>query len=500
MEASLDGDGPHRDVRLVLGMGLVSSVLYAVVYLAQREIFRNGLLLRVPGATLPSHTHLLLQCVGYYGGTIALFALYAWLIALCRGSYFRSPQARRLALLFPVLFNLAWLFGRPFLSRDIYAYMTQGVWFSTHGGSLHLRAAGATDGSALTSQLAAYGWRLDVLNPYGPLWNDFALAVMRLTHDIFTAMLLFKALVVIASLGSTVLIWLILGRTRPKDQLLGTLVFAWNPMVIVELAGEGHNDAFMIVFVLAALFFSVRGRTTTGLLALALGVLAKYLPLILLPAQLAYFWRTQRNRSQLVRQLVLGALIALCLAVILYRPIWAGLETFSGLRDKGQMGAQPSAWGVLFWFLSHALSQATATSVTMAVVTGLFALYVLVATWRVHDIESLFAACSRIALAYVLFASPIYWPWYVALPVALLALSPSAASWQIILVLSLCSRLVAPLDDMYLNTFISAKILLVSTFALGVALPGVAILLTSVQRTARLKGRIAMMVGQGVEP
>jgi hypothetical protein len=256
----------------------------------------------------------------------------------------------------------------------------------------------------------------------------------------------------------------------------------------------------MIVFVLAALLFTVRGRTTTGLLALALGALAKYLPLVLLPAQLAYLWRTQRNRTQLVRRLVLGALIALCLAVLLYRPVWMGLATFSGLRDKGQLGAQPSVWGVLYWLLSHGLPQATASSAIMALLTGLFALYVLVAAWRVHDVESLFGACARIMLAYVLFASPIYWPWYAVLPVALLALSPSGASWQIVLVLSLCSRLVAPLDDMFLNTFISARILLVSTFALGVALPSIAILLASIHQTSRLKGRIAMMVGQGVEP
>ena len=39
-------------------------------------------------------------------------------------------------------------------------------------------------------------------------------------------------------LGSIWLVWRILGRVTPDRQLLGTVLFAWNPVIIVELSGE----------------------------------------------------------------------------------------------------------------------------------------------------------------------------------------------------------------------------------------------------------------------
>src|SRR3712207_5958495 len=75
-------------MRSVLLIGLLSGMLYGVVYATQRAIFLNGLSifhagLHVEGAPADG-ARLLLQCAGYYGATLALFGLYVWLLALCR--------------------------------------------------------------------------------------------------------------------------------------------------------------------------------------------------------------------------------------------------------------------------------------------------------------------------------------------------------------------------------------------------------------------------------
>lgn len=76
-------------------------------------------------------------------------------------------------------------------------------------------------------------------------------------------------------------------------------------VIIVEFAAEGHNDALMILCVLATLLLTVCVWPALAVATLLLGVLAKYVPLILLPAQVAYLWSIRRERGARARLVVL---------------------------------------------------------------------------------------------------------------------------------------------------------------------------------------------------
>jgi len=341
----------------VLLIGLISGVLYLLTYQAQRALYHltfDGVALR--GIT-SNRTPLLAQSALYYGTTIGLFALYVWLLALCRQGALRDRRVCTLAVLFPVLFNLGLLLGRPYLSIDLGSYIAGGYFGSTPGGNPYVQPAFSLAGTPFGASLEAFGWRpIHGVQPYGPLWVQYEVIVLRLTHDVAAAALLLKGLVVAASLGSAALIWAILGRVRPADQLLGTLLYLWNPVIIVEFAAEGHNDALMILCVLAALLLTVGGWPALALIALLLGVLTKYVPLILLPALLAYFWCSWRKgaaRIHLIGRVLLGLFAGLGLAVLFYRPLWAGTATFQGLREQGTPEINASITGGLAWALAH---------------------------------------------------------------------------------------------------------------------------------------------------
>jgi hypothetical protein len=280
-----------------------------------------------------------------------------------------------------------------------------------------------------------------------------------------------KVLVVVASLGCAALIWTILARVRPRDRLLGTLAYLWNPVVVVEVAAEGHNDAVMIVCILAALLFSIRTRAGAGLVALLLGALAKYLPLIFLPAQVVYVWRTQRTRPRLPLRLLAGLALGLGLGVLLYRPFWIGPQIFGMLLHLGRPAVQASLQGTFMWALLHSPIKAQAAQVTSLLFAGIFGLYTLVTSWRVRDTESLLKGCAGIALIYVLVGSAQYQPWYVVLPLALMALSPRGVFRWMIPVLALCAQLVAPLDTIYLNGLLSFNVTALCTTAIATVLP-----------------------------
>jgi len=109
--------------------------------------------------------------------------------------------------------------------------------------------------------------------------------------DVPTALILLKSVVAAASLATAFFIWVFLGAVRPSCQLFGTLAYLWNPLILAEFAGEGHNDAVMVLFVVAGLAACATRRPTASMIAQLLGFLTKYVSILFFPAQLIYLWR-----------------------------------------------------------------------------------------------------------------------------------------------------------------------------------------------------------------
>jgi alpha-1,6-mannosyltransferase len=223
-------------------------------------------------------------------------------------------------------------------------------------------------------------------------------------------------------------------------------LFSWNPIVITEFAGEGHNDALMILCVVLALLWIVRRRTVAGTLALGAGVLAKFLPAVFAPAVLVYLWRTREDNVRFWRTLGLCAVVCAAFGAALYAPFWAGHETVEGLRAAARARSGPGTSGALLWLFSAAFPPDRAGAATRLITTAVLLAFVTVASLRVRNRRTLVAACAAIALAYVLIAAPRFWPWYVGLPTALLALSPTRQNVSLVIVMTFCAKLVAPLD------------------------------------------------------
>lgn len=60
-------------------------------------------------------------------------------------------------------------------------------------------------------------------------------------------------------------------------------VYAWNPLVLVEIWGSGHLDALVVLAVVAAVRAAVAGRATIAAALLGVGTLVKLYPAVLLP-------------------------------------------------------------------------------------------------------------------------------------------------------------------------------------------------------------------------
>jgi alpha-1,6-mannosyltransferase len=457
----------------LVSIGLGSAALYGVLVLIQPPIQRDAF----------DRSGLLFQ-VGFYSViSIGLFALYGWLIAICRRGELKSGRVHRLALGLPVLFNLILLFGPPAMSIDVMSYISHG-YIENAGGNAYVEPSSSVAGSNVGARLESFGWRpVHPVSPYGPLWSQIETTTTRV-GDVSAFVTAFKAIAIVFSLGSAVLIWLILGRVHPQHQLFGTLIYLWNPLIVIELAGEGHNDAAVVFFVLLGLILTIRRRPGGAVLATSAGILTKYLPLLFVPLQAVYLWRERRDIRHFVRSVVVGATAGLVLAVVAFAPRWAGVETFEGVRLTGQLGHTGSTPTLLM----HGLSRAVPSSATVVVTAITMAGLVAWLWWQaktVIDSATLIQACAAVAVAYVLVASPSFWPWYALLPVALMALVPETSFLALLLAVSIGARLVAPLDALYVAEVIDRGTFLLATWTIAIGLPLVILGLTMTRSRIR---------------
>ena len=75
-------------------------------------------------------------------------------------------------------------------------------------------------------------------------------------------------------------------------------LFAWSPLLVIEAAGNGHNDIVMMVFVMGSLILLLQRRPLFAFPLLALGIVIKYAVGSLIPLWAAlllmhYCWRLQ---------------------------------------------------------------------------------------------------------------------------------------------------------------------------------------------------------------
>jgi hypothetical protein len=364
------------------------------------------------------------------------------------------------------------MLGQPRFSIDTLSYLAHGFLGITDGLNPYLHRAGLVIETPFGSDLAAHGWNPNHgASPYGPLWTWIEVGVVRAMSDVESGVLLLKAIATGCVLGSAVLVWAILGHIRPDARLLGTLAFLWNPLLAFELAGEGHNDALMILLVLCALWLAVRRDCTASLFALGLGVLTKYLPAIFAPAHLVHLWHNRRDSRRFIFALAVASAGVLVAAVVLYRGLWVGAETFAGLGDAGHPKRSTSPAGLLYAALRLAYPADRAAHLAAGTLSALIASAVLAASWRCRDGRTLASTCAWIAVIYALGGSWVWWPWYSCLPVALLVLTPYGKSLRSAMLISLCARVVAPLEVMRTNAVFDPRLAGAVAVGLGTTLP-----------------------------
>jgi len=317
--------------------------------------------------------------------TCAMVAGGGYLLALGLLGRVRGAGGRGLALclVLGALWRVPLLVQAPRLSSDVYRYVWDGRLQRLGEDPYRLvpdDPAAADLHTPVTRQLNN-GW---VPSPYPPgaeLFFRLVTAVEESAGAMKGALAACDALVVL------VVLRLLAASGRSA---WWSLAYAWNPLVALEGAGNGHVDLLGTLALVAAAWALARRWRTAAALAFALAVGIKFVPIVLAPL----LWRRLR-----VRDVLAGTALLLAL----YLPF-----VHQGRLPLGSLGAYLAEWrfnGPLFAALRPLASPTTLAA--LAVLTGL-----LVAIWARARLSVDSAAAWAWPVAAALALGPSVYPWY----------------------------------------------------------------------------------------
>lgn len=270
----------------------------------------------------------------YVGGVALLFAsaIAVWhAVRLLPENRFPPLWAIAPPLLFAILLTVT----LPLNSRDLFHYIMEGRVLGKYGGNPFLIAPAAFPNDALTQ---FSNWK-SYPSPYGPLWVLLAAGLTTLAgNNLFWSVVAFK-LVGLASYSATgVFIWRA-RRASAKPALAATVLWLWHPLILIELVGNGHNDALMLAFLAGGFYFQVTGRLRAALLAVAVAALVKYAALPFLPLLLWHQARALPDWKSRLRGAVRNGWPVVLVAAVSLVPFWVGARTLGFLRESEQFYA-----------------------------------------------------------------------------------------------------------------------------------------------------------------
>jgi alpha-1,6-mannosyltransferase len=360
------------------------------------------------------------------GGLGALSLLYwlGWRAAMRA----RGRAAWALVLASAAAFGTVLLFLYPFDAADVFDNVMHGRLLAVYGANPFRQVAADFRGDPFSNYVA---WPRST-SAYGPGWELVAGAAARLAGDgIVANVVAFKLVGGLFLTGCTAIVAALLRRRAPQRALAGTLLIAWNPLILYETLGQGHNDVAMAFWILLSIWWLARGRRVRSVLALVVGVLFKFVPLLLLPAAVLVALRSLRGTAARLRFVALTSAAAAVLVVLAYAPFWHGPETLGVERRRGLYTSSFPA--VVIALLQPSLEEGQATShVSLAagIATALLALQQGVLAGRAPSWQSLARAAFMVLTIYLLFACLWFQQWYAVWPLAIVPLlPPGLPSW-----------------------------------------------------------------------
>ncbi len=243
-----------------------------------------------------------------------------------------------------MLMRLMLLFSIPALSDDIYRFIWDGrLLFNLADPYKQLPSEYVDQGmeginQALYLKLNSKEY-FSVYPPFNQVF--FFLSVLFSPNSEFWSAVILRVVILVFELGNIRLIKKLL-RHYQLPQKYG-LLYALNPMVILELTGNLHFEAIMVFFLLLALWYYEQNKLHWSAVFFGLSVATKFLPLIFLPL---LFRKIGFKKTAVYSTIVLVILVVSFLPLINTAHIWA-------IRDSMELYFQKFEFNASFYYVTR---------------------------------------------------------------------------------------------------------------------------------------------------
>lgn len=291
---------------------------------------------------------------------MALIGLMSTYTLAILGFYRRDPDqlvnihlCLLLLLAGTLIFCITLLFQPLLLSDDVFSYIFSGRILAVYG-------ADPLNTAPIQFPFDPYlKWVLSGRaspNIFGPFWLCLATLLAAISNKPVITLLLFKGVAILSHLLNCLLIWGILSRIAPRRRLLGTLLYAWNPLAIIELAGSGHCEGVLLTLLLLATLLYVYQLPVAehknanrlplfppvllkgcAFLIFGLAIGMNFVTLLIVPLLLWFDARVEKNLSRRLWKISGFALLVLIPALAISLPFWRGASTFFAVTSAIDM-------------------------------------------------------------------------------------------------------------------------------------------------------------------
>ncbi len=377
----------------------------------------------------------------------------------------RSVQSRSMNTLLcliwigAILLGIVYVLMPSILSRDSTVYAAYGRIIMVYHANPYYIPLSAFPHDPL---FQADDWR-NALAAYGPIWLAVcAASTLVAKGSVLYYIFFYRILGLLSHLINIALVTTVLRKTSrsPRVIVLGTLLYAWNPLVLLESSMGGHNDIEMLTCMLLGVLLCVRAEqdafvharyylppivaftgatlikfTAAPIIGFYLILLARH---VLTNAALyreSGYMHNQSLKFIALRKVFNAILVCICLTVILYTPLWLG-HTLHEIVDS--LGSPPSSRLALEStlralqevekvsphvnvLLAVFSSHSTWMIINLVVVGSVFGIGVL-CLWRTPTMPIMIYA-TLATLEALLLVTPWFFPWYVTWIVSFAAIA-----------------------------------------------------------------------------
>ena len=181
----------------------------------------------------------------------------------------------------------------PFNANDIYRYFIRGRITAVYHESPFTVAP---DDIPNDPYLPLAGEWAGETSPYGPVWEMVAGGVTAVApNNLWLAMLLFKGLGLALFIACGILIYHL---TVGTYQLSTTLLWLWNPALLLTFVVDAHNDVLMLFWLLWGWWLVKKDKPQIGFIVMLFAPLTKPIGLLALPFFFIHIWREMANWQQ----------------------------------------------------------------------------------------------------------------------------------------------------------------------------------------------------------